>query len=220
MTPQIPIRRAFSGSGLPLLLLLWLLSFTSFARVSADSGSNTHTTCDPSIANDGNFTWWNNKNGDNPCQVLQNLLRECDSGHTIHLMPASPLTVPDVCDANVIGNTDGENDFSPCCCNTAAYALRQACWSCQQGREDPRKPDRRPTFREYLQCPNTAPNSKKLFKSVHVPKWAFIPVDPDSTWCVRFQERQGRCSCAAARLSHCIPFLYKGGYLQCVRTGG
>lgn len=179
----------------PILLCLWLLLLLSTVRAD-----DTHVTCDDSIAKDANFTWWNNKNGSNPCtsplvvpivsqtrltgQVLQALLRECDADRTpvlhllvvipheysldtIHLMPASPLHPPDICLSTAVGQTGGETDFTPCCCNTAAYALRQACWSCQQGSEDPRKPDRRPTFREYLQCPKTVSNPKALYVAAH-----------------------------------------------------
>lgn len=157
-----------------LVLCLGLLLCLSF--VCAD----THVTCDKSIENNSNFTWWNNKQNNNPCMVLQTLLQQCDPSHTIHLMPASPLQPPDICQSGAAGTSGGEKDFIPCCCNTAAYALRQACWSCQQGAENPRKPDRRPTFREYLQCPKSV--DKKQFKAAHVPKWAFTPIDPDATW--------------------------------------
>jgi len=157
------------------ILALWL--FLS-AIVPAALADDTHISCASGTEIQPDFNWWNNKHGENPCQMLQNLLRGCDPDHTIQMMPQSPLKSPDICEAN----PNSDNSFIPCCCNTVAYALREACWSCQQGKAHPDAPHRRPTFAEYLRCPGTVPNTKELFKNVSAPPWTALRIDPDGTW--------------------------------------
>ncbi|EJD54348.1 hypothetical protein AURDEDRAFT_110036 [Auricularia subglabra TFB-10046 SS5] len=158
-------------------LLLFSVTLLALALVRADP--TTHTDCSPAVANNTDFDWWFNRRRQNPCQILQNLLRQCDPDHTIHAMPESPLSAPDIC----ISPNDASDaaKVAPCCCNTAAYALRQACWSCQHGKMDPSSPHRRPTFRQYLQCPESA-RSRQIFKAAKVPKWAFLPIEIDMPW--------------------------------------
>jgi len=114
--------------------------------------------------------------------VLLNLLTQCDPGHTIHQMPQSPVHSPDICQSESHGGAKGNDNFVPCCCNRVAYALRQACWSCQQGRVDPIVPDHRPTFGEYLQCDRMVNHPHQVLQAVNPPPWALVPLNPDLTW--------------------------------------
>jgi len=158
-------------------LALWVLLS---AIVRPTRATESHITCANGTENQREFSWWNNKHGENPCQMLQTMLRNCDPDHTIQKMPKSPVHSPDICKPSDSAGAD--NLFIPCCCSTVAYALREACWSCQQGKVEPPEGHRRPTFKEYLQCQNPFPNYNKLVKSVSAPEWTAMPIGPDGTW--------------------------------------
>jgi len=99
--------------------------------------------------------------------ILQNLLQKCDPAETIPALPESPLQWPNICQQT----------------NSAGIA----CWSCQHGQVDPSPGNRRPTFREYLQCPKTVVvQLSDLSANLSIPQWAFIPIDPDETWTFTF----------------------------------
>ncbi|KZV84648.1 hypothetical protein EXIGLDRAFT_281809 [Exidia glandulosa HHB12029] len=122
---------------------------------------------------DPSTTWWNNVHGDSPCKVAELLFQQCSVENVVSKLPDDPTATDAVC-------SDSDLSKVSCCCNSIAYSLIEACWSCQQNLTEPTAPARRPTSRQYLQCqytnaPGVLPSN---LSAVPVPEWAFIPVRP------------------------------------------
>jgi len=137
----------------------------------------TLTTPNTTCTNSPPVTWWLDKNGENPCDMLSNLLRQCHSAWVLGNMPPVPDQPRELCsDVDV---EEGLSDpYNSCCCNSVAYSLRQACWSCQWGAPEPVQGNR-PTFGEYLQCSDTSLPGLDLDQQ---PLWTQMTFQPGDTW--------------------------------------
>jgi len=139
----------------------------------------SNTTC----VNNPAVTWWLNADGENPCEMLANLLKRCDKKFTLGNIPLKPFTDHQICSDAAIASGDAP-DVAECCCNSVAYSLRQACWSCQWGAEDPDtlSGNSRPTFGEYLQCQETGALNNASIGIAEEPAWTKIPYLTADTW--------------------------------------
>ncbi|EJD50685.1 hypothetical protein AURDEDRAFT_112257 [Auricularia subglabra TFB-10046 SS5] len=101
-----------------------LLVAAALACVQDVALAVSYTTCkDPSV------TWYNNKDGLNPCQQYEALRRICDS--TFEVPQLSVNTPGDNCNSQL----------SACCCNSISFTLSMLCLQCQQGVGTGRAPD-------------------------------------------------------------------------------
>jgi len=55
-----------------------------------------------------------------------------------------------------------ERELAPCCCSSQAYALQQACWSCQNNGDAFPDTEDRPTLREYIKCSRNIDDWKEV----------------------------------------------------------
>lgn len=147
-----------------------------FHPVGADLSASVTTCKDPAT------TWWNNANGDSPCKVAQQVLQQCSQENLVSALLDNPASPQAVC---------RDSAQASCCCNSVAYSLIEACWSCQQNLTEPSSSLRRPTYSEFLQCPYQ--NSPDLFpsylKGIAIPEWAFIAWDTTDTWMYAIAEQ-------------------------------
>ncbi|CAE6450164.1 unnamed protein product [Rhizoctonia solani] len=75
----------------------------------------------PTECADGSMTMWmRNSDGKSPCELVQDVLRVCDSSFNLGFLPRGYS-----CD-----NAPGSK-LAPCCCGSPTFALMSACWSCQ-----------------------------------------------------------------------------------------
>ncbi|EJD37136.1 hypothetical protein AURDEDRAFT_173770 [Auricularia subglabra TFB-10046 SS5] len=78
---------------------------------------------------DPSITWWNNKDGLNPCQQYEALRRICKNTYEAPVMYNK--LPPDQCDSPI----------HDCCCNSVAFNLAMLCLNCQKGELSGREGD-------------------------------------------------------------------------------
>ncbi|KAH7105011.1 hypothetical protein BKA62DRAFT_767271 [Auriculariales sp. MPI-PUGE-AT-0066] len=133
--------------------------------------AQSNTTCTGPAAR---TEWWNSEDtGRNPCQLLESLMQQCDADYQLPV-----LNIGDHCNSK---QSDGTyNILAPCCCSSEAFALQQACWSCQHNGTD--IPQKRLTLREYIHCPKNLPNWQDVYQELNLPAWACFGITLDGLW--------------------------------------
>ncbi|CAE7188323.1 unnamed protein product [Rhizoctonia solani] len=135
------------------------------AMVGSVRGAPTQQS--PTECADGSMTlWMENSQGENPCQLVQDVLRVCDPSFSLGFLPRGYG-----CD-NAPGSA-----LSPCCCGSPTFALMSACWSCQYNITFDLVST---TFTSFVKDCQTLPNPMTTYdtsvrdriKALDLPRWS------------------------------------------------
>ncbi|KLO10748.1 hypothetical protein SCHPADRAFT_504622 [Schizopora paradoxa] len=119
------------------------------------------------------YQYFNNEEGQSPCQVFSNLMTAC-------LSPTAPFPVPELSDSSYSIPSGGAN---PCACNTVTYSMMSACSVCQNEAQV------LPSYTTWSQSCNAAQvnNGNLRFPAnipsgTSIPSWAFNSLDVNNNF--------------------------------------